>query len=158
RRAAGTHDPESGGDYAFQGPLLRRLSAEQLWDSLLGLATGDADATLQAPGARAEPIYARHEELASLDAAALRARVERETLRTTDPAAYRRLIAAGGAEGRGQGESASRRRRAELAGRQGGLGAARGAGAGAQVVETAAALRGLRDAPPPRSAPGMARA
>lgn len=35
--------PEPGKPYAFQGPVLRRMTAEQLWDSLLTLAVVDLD-------------------------------------------------------------------------------------------------------------------
>ena len=38
QRAVSTEDPpEVLSDYAFQGPLLKRASAEQIWDSLVGL-------------------------------------------------------------------------------------------------------------------------
>ena len=37
------HDPEANTFYTFPGPLLRRLTAEQLWDSLVTLLIGDSD-------------------------------------------------------------------------------------------------------------------
>ena len=37
------HDVTPGAAYAFPGPLLRRLSAEQLWDSMVTLSIGAAD-------------------------------------------------------------------------------------------------------------------
>jgi len=40
---ATTTEHELGTDYAFQGPVLRRMSAEQLWDSYMTLAVGNPD-------------------------------------------------------------------------------------------------------------------
>jgi hypothetical protein len=41
QQAAVPHDPLSGEIFAFNGPALRRMSAEQLWDSVLTLAAHD---------------------------------------------------------------------------------------------------------------------
>jgi len=41
--AVSPNAPEPGEFYAFQGPVLRRMTAEQLWDSLLTLAVVDLD-------------------------------------------------------------------------------------------------------------------
>lgn len=41
RHRAVSHDPTSGKAFAFRGPVLRRMSAEQLWDSLLTLIARD---------------------------------------------------------------------------------------------------------------------
>ena len=40
---ATTVEYEPGTDYAFQGPLLRRMSAEQVWDSFMTLQLGNPD-------------------------------------------------------------------------------------------------------------------
>ncbi|MFM7207407.1 MAG: DUF1549 domain-containing protein [Planctomycetaceae bacterium] len=41
QRRAVPHDPSSANPYPFRAPLLRRMSAEQLWDSLLTLVSRD---------------------------------------------------------------------------------------------------------------------
>ncbi|MEC5126420.1 DUF1549 domain-containing protein [Verrucomicrobiales bacterium BCK34] len=43
QRSAHTGEVELGSPYYFQGPLLRRMSAEQIWDSLVALALPEAD-------------------------------------------------------------------------------------------------------------------
>lgn len=50
--------------YAFQGPRLRRLTAEQIWDSLVTLVVPDLDATLSPESAEAEGWYRRYEAIA----------------------------------------------------------------------------------------------
>lgn len=45
--------------YAFQGPVLRRLTAEQLWDSLMTLSVPDIDTH---KGATAEPLIEMYEK------------------------------------------------------------------------------------------------
>jgi hypothetical protein len=43
QRAADANEIMLGMPYHFQGPLLRRMSAEQIWDSIVGLALPEAD-------------------------------------------------------------------------------------------------------------------
>ena len=43
RRAANSGEMTMGEDYFFAGPLLRRMSAEQIWDSIVALALPEAD-------------------------------------------------------------------------------------------------------------------
>ncbi len=43
QRAANTAEMTPGEDYFFAGPLLRRMSAEQIWDSIVALALPEAD-------------------------------------------------------------------------------------------------------------------
>lgn len=43
QRAAATTPPLPGESWHFTGPLLRRMTAEQLWDSLITLRHGDVD-------------------------------------------------------------------------------------------------------------------
>ncbi len=43
QREASTTSPPMGGAYAFPGPLLRRLSAAQIWDSILTMVLDDPD-------------------------------------------------------------------------------------------------------------------
>ncbi|HGY91005.1 MAG TPA: DUF1549 domain-containing protein [Planctomycetes bacterium] len=53
--------------FPFQGPLFRRLSAEQIWDSVLTLTLDDVDATLQGPESpQVEAIYDHYEKLTGL--------------------------------------------------------------------------------------------
>ncbi len=43
QRTASSHEVAPGETYHFTGPLLRRMSAEQIWDSLVTLASGNVD-------------------------------------------------------------------------------------------------------------------
>lgn len=43
QRAADANEIVMGAPYYFQGPLLRRMTAEQIWDSIVGLALPQAD-------------------------------------------------------------------------------------------------------------------
>ncbi|MEM0897122.1 MAG: DUF1549 domain-containing protein, partial [Verrucomicrobiota bacterium] len=43
QREASAYDPLSGKDYTFPGPVLRRMSAEQMWDSLVTLVRAEPD-------------------------------------------------------------------------------------------------------------------
>ena len=51
-------DPDAGEPYYFSGPLLRRMGAEEVWDSLLTLVVPDLD---ERTGAGADPTYAFYE-------------------------------------------------------------------------------------------------
>ncbi|MEZ6103649.1 MAG: DUF1549 domain-containing protein [Pirellulaceae bacterium] len=55
QRQATAHELAEGESYAFVGPLLRRMTAEQLWDSLLTLAVPDLDSQ-SAPAQGVPPI------------------------------------------------------------------------------------------------------
>jgi hypothetical protein len=59
---------DSDAPFLFQGPFQQRLSAEQLWDSLLTLQDERIDERLPPTGARARGSYARQEGLYSGDA------------------------------------------------------------------------------------------
>jgi hypothetical protein len=78
--------------YRFPGPLLRRMRAEQIWDSLVTLAREDVDATLRPPGDAAEPVYRDYELMLTLTPEQAREMVELDTLRASDPAKYREAI------------------------------------------------------------------
>ncbi len=58
---------ESGEPFLFQGPFEQRMSAEQLWDSLLTLQDERIDDRLQPTGARAVAAYSRQSRLVSGD-------------------------------------------------------------------------------------------
>ena len=91
QRTASKHTPGAAEIYRFPGPLLRRMTAEQMWDSVLNLVTGDVDSTLTAPGQQAERVYIAFEQLSNLTEDELMARVDRESLRYTDPQRYRAM-------------------------------------------------------------------
>ncbi len=88
REVTGT-DP--GDDHAFAGPVLRRMTGEQVWDSLLTLVVPDLDGTLRPAGARAEEVYASYERLTNSTTEQLKAMVETALLRYTDPARFREM-------------------------------------------------------------------
>jgi hypothetical protein len=71
-------DPPVGEPYAFQAPLLRRLDAAQLWDSLLTLVFADVDDRLRATDARAREVYERHAELDQGSTEAIVAALQRQ--------------------------------------------------------------------------------
>ncbi|MEC8651381.1 MAG: DUF1549 domain-containing protein [Planctomycetota bacterium] len=68
QREVEAKDPEPGVAPAFQGPILRRMSAQQVWDSLLTLVFDDLDDRLRDPDARAESVYAYHDQVKDADA------------------------------------------------------------------------------------------
>ncbi len=84
-------EPGPEAPWPFPGPVLKRMSAEQVWDSLITLVRPDVDATIREPGAGAQEVYRRYEELTSLDAEGLFERVREASLRFTDPEEFRRL-------------------------------------------------------------------
>ena len=72
QRQATGGDPTQPSEYLFAGPMLRRLTAEQLWDSFLVLAVPDLDqregvaAGLGAVFLGAEDIYEAYDQLKDL--------------------------------------------------------------------------------------------
>ena len=68
QRAVSTIDPKTTEVYRFPGPILQRMTAEQLWDSLLTLAVPDLDGRT---GESAERLYKFYEENKDKDAKAL---------------------------------------------------------------------------------------
>ncbi|MBK8101421.1 MAG: DUF1549 domain-containing protein [Planctomycetes bacterium] len=72
QRECPTEDVPADKPYAFAGPLLRRMSAEQTWDSLLTLVFADIDQRLRPADARSKELYDRYEQLATADAATLK--------------------------------------------------------------------------------------
>ena len=75
--------------YYFQGPLLRRMTAEQVWDSMLTLAVRYPDQKLQVEGAKAETVFTNFEQISGMSATELSAEVDRQRLRYTDPQKFR---------------------------------------------------------------------
>lgn len=76
QREAPTSDPAPGQPVTFRGPLLRRMTAEQMWDSLLTLVFADVDDRLRPLDERARPVYEQFAELTKADAKELLAMVE----------------------------------------------------------------------------------
>ena len=52
QRAATTQEVPAGEVYHFTGPILRRMSAEQIWDSLVTLSKGNVDDTVDEENVR----------------------------------------------------------------------------------------------------------
>ena len=90
QRASPTADFAKAASYRFQGPLLRRMSAEQLWDSMLTLIVPELDKTLEgAISPRAERVYTSYDAFMSMDTEGLKERMELENLRQKDRAKFR---------------------------------------------------------------------
>jgi len=75
--------------YAYQAPLLRRMSAEQCWDSMLTLVLPDIDGTLNEPDAVALDVYSSYEDLLALNEEEFEEELDVMILRYSDPMAYR---------------------------------------------------------------------
>jgi len=88
QRAAVEHDNGSLEPFQFAGPLLQRMTAEQMWDSMLALVMDDLDQRLRPSDARAKDVYERFDEVARADETALKEMVERAGLRVSDPQAF----------------------------------------------------------------------
>ncbi len=66
QRSAATEEWAKGDPYFFEGPLLRRMSAEQLWDSVVGLVVADVDHRKGKPSQRQR--YGQAKDLVGMDA------------------------------------------------------------------------------------------
>lgn len=75
--------------YAYQAPILRRMTAEQCWDSMLALVLPDIDGTLNAPDAIAKEVYEEYEDMLSMNSAEFEEALDEMILRYSDPTAYR---------------------------------------------------------------------
>jgi len=94
QREAMSDDVPSDEKFYFQGPLLRRMTGEQMWDSLLTFSMSDVDATIQDPARRAESVYTRYEEMINMPSDELAKMVNAQKLRYSDPKKYREQQAA----------------------------------------------------------------
>jgi hypothetical protein len=75
----------------LRGPALRRMSAEQAWDSLLTLVVDDLDVTIApALGPRAEAIYQRYDKLRTGSDEEIMEQVGRLALRYSNPEEFRK--------------------------------------------------------------------
>ena len=68
QRESPAGDADADAVFTFQGPMLRRMTAEQTWDSLLTLVFADIDERLRPPDARAQQVYQQFAEFANADA------------------------------------------------------------------------------------------
>lgn len=66
QRQAAVQGPKPGEGWWFPGPVLRRLTAEQIWDSLLTLVIPEPDARLGVN--ESEKLYVRYEDLLGMGA------------------------------------------------------------------------------------------
>lgn len=71
QREVAEKDPTPGEAPVFTGPMMRRMTAAQVWDSLLALVFDDLDDRLRSPDERAAPVYAAYEKIAGADRAEL---------------------------------------------------------------------------------------
>ena len=67
QQEADKKDPLPGTAPLFTGPVMRRMSSQQVWDSLLTLVFDDIDDRLRAPDSRASDIYASYEQVRGAD-------------------------------------------------------------------------------------------
>jgi hypothetical protein len=100
QREAVAKEPDDEQAFRFPGPLLRRMTAEQIWDSLLTLARDDVDGTLRPPGEAAETVYRDYERLLKLTSEDAKAFIELDLLREKDPARFRELQKKAEADGK----------------------------------------------------------
>ena len=75
QRQVAAQDALPGTAPSFTGPQLRRMSAQQIWDSLLTLVYDDVDERLRPADDRAKLVYERFDKLAKADAEAILATV-----------------------------------------------------------------------------------
>lgn len=92
QREAAVDEPVAGEPFHFTGPLVRRMSAEQMWDSMLTLVIDDIDTTLGAADEKAKVVYARNDRIKEMTDAELKAYIGREALRYSDPRKYRQMM------------------------------------------------------------------
>ena len=76
-------------EFAFQAPMLKRMSAEQAWDSMLTLVIADIDGTLAEPDAVALDVYSQFDELLTMSPDEFEDELDIMILRYKDPRAYR---------------------------------------------------------------------
>ncbi len=89
--------PEDPKTFRFQGPTLRRMSAEQAWDSIVTLVTGDvADQLLLRRGDRLQQMAMSDDELTLASVNKLV-----EEMKSQNPKAKKGLFAGGGKKGGG---------------------------------------------------------
>ena len=80
-------------DTLIPGPAVRRLSAEQLWDSMLTWVVDDVDQELGRPRqARTQKVHDDYDAVVNLSPQELREMVRFRAMRVTDPDAYKKEL------------------------------------------------------------------
>ncbi|MHC5063060.1 MAG: DUF1549 domain-containing protein [Planctomycetota bacterium] len=93
QREAAAEEALPGVKFDYPGPLLRRMSAEQLWDSMITLAVRDPDRSLVVGREQElERAFDQFEELADMSQAEIQERIDLEMLRNTDSKRYREIL------------------------------------------------------------------
>ena len=67
QQEADKKDPLPGTAPLFTGPVMRRMTSQQVWDSLVTLVFDDLDERLRAPDSRASGVYASYEQVKGAD-------------------------------------------------------------------------------------------
>ncbi|HLQ38027.1 MAG TPA: DUF1553 domain-containing protein, partial [Planctomycetota bacterium] len=85
QRAVPDDDCRPDQPYLFPGPVLSRMRAEQLWDSLLTLVFDDLDQRLRPTDARSKEVYDRYDQYAKATPEQLHELLGQAAMRTADP-------------------------------------------------------------------------
>jgi len=150
RRQAVAPADERGNVADLRGPVLRRMTAEQAWDSLLTLVVDDLDGRLQPPlGPRAERIYQTFDKLAGATDDEIIEQAGRLAMRYSNPEKARAMQRA--ARDKQRQEMRKKKQQARPLMRD--LKLARRAGDQAKIAEIYAKLRAM-GLPTPRSRAG----
>jgi hypothetical protein len=91
QRACSEQDLAEDSTYLFPGPRLRRMTAEQLWDSLLTLMFADIDGRIRPIDARVREVYDRFDAVTKASPGELAAMLDEQKLRLTDPQQYQAM-------------------------------------------------------------------
>jgi len=91
QREAATEEYVPGQSFCFTGPLVNRMTAEQVWDSMLTLVMADPDATLGATDEKARAVYDRFSSIADMSDADLKETINRAALRYSNPEKFRQM-------------------------------------------------------------------
>ena len=98
QREATVADLGNDETYHFPGPMMRRLSAEQVWDSLLTLAVPDVDGGIRVMSDRARGIYDLYDRMMSLSPEELAQQIDEIAMADEPRQAFRRMNRAGNRE------------------------------------------------------------
>jgi len=129
----------------LRGPVLRRMSAEQAWDSMLTLVVRDLDSKLQPPlGPRAERVYGTFDKLDGATDEEILEQAGRLALRYSDPEKAREMQRAE----RAKVQRANRAKRKQAGPLYRQLKLAKRAGDQAKMAEIHAKLRAMGLQPP----------
>ncbi len=91
QRATPKKQPASDEVWHFPGPLMRRMTAEQMWDSMLTFVLYDVDTTID-QNDPSKVVFEQYERFLAMDDKQLKDQVQLQMLRSTDPDEYRRQV------------------------------------------------------------------